>query len=137
MLEEAADRFEARAERIERPALRAQLVSSLAFATLAFAVTAVVSDYQAGLVAAGIAVFATLVVVGGSFNSFRDSLYEAGRSARARQLPHKRRLLEATVGGELLEELRKLPFRRADGVHEVYVRQRSDGTVEFHELANC
>lgn len=53
MLEEAADRFEARAERIERPALRAQLVSSLAFATLAFAVTAVVSDYQAGLVAAG------------------------------------------------------------------------------------
>ena len=143
VLEKVAERFRVRAQRVDRKVLRWQLILPVPVAFLIGALVGwITGDFTlaSGWSASS---FVAVFVLASFFYESRDSIYEAARAAEARELPHKRALVEQTVGGELLTELlpvawerRKLPFRMADGAHELYVRQLHDGSVEFDELVS-
>lgn len=142
-LEKVAQRFRTRARRVDAKVLRWQLALPAPVALLVGGLVAWGSGDYALASGWGAGSFFAVLVGAALAYELRDSLYAQASAAEARKLPHKRALVEQTVGGELLTELlpvawerRKLPFRMADGVHEVYVRQLHDGSVEFDELVS-
>ena len=142
-LEEVAQRLRARARRVDAKVLRWQLVLPAPVAFLVGGLVAWGSGDYALASGWGAGSFFAVLVGASFFYELCNSLYEQAREAQARELPHKRALVEQAVGGELLTELlpvaweqRKLPFRKADGIHEVYVRQLRNGRVEFDELVS-
>lgn len=143
VLEKVAERLEARAQRVDSKVRRWQLILPAPVALLVGGLVAWMTGDLALASGWGAGFFVAVFLFCSFLYESRDSIYEAARAAEARELPHKRALVEQTVGGELLTELlpvawerRKLPFRMADGVHEVYVRQLHDGSVEFDELVS-
>ena len=139
VLEKVAERLEARAQRVDSKVLRWQLVLPTPVALLVGGLVAWMTGDPELASWWGAGSFVAVPILASFFYESHDSIYAAVREAEARELPHKRALVEQTVGGELLTvawERRKLPFRKADGVHEVYVRQLHDGSVEFDELVS-